>query len=150
MQQIVNEVKYAVEVLYELTVDTVDRLNAILFRHLNRKEVEQLKGESKRIRLYNIKSEQVLLASDYGVPQDRRRVVFIGCRNDQEMITKIPATVSEDEKVTAREALDDLMGIQNGSMQTEYNPKVYQQALVRDKNVVNCGARENSIVWYLN
>lgn len=130
VQQIVNEVKYAVEVLYELTVDTVDRLNAILFRHLNRKEVEQLKGESKRIRLYNIKSEQVLLASDYGVPQDRRRVVFIGCRNDQEMITKIPATVSEDEKVTAREALDDLMGIQNGSMQTEYNPKVYQQALV--------------------
>lgn len=108
----------------------MDRLNAILFRHLNRKEVEQLKGESKRIRLYNIKSEQVLLASDYGVPQDRRRVVFIGCRNDQEMITKIPATVSEDEKVTAREALDDLMGIQNGSMQTEYNPKVYQQALV--------------------
>ena len=108
----------------------MDRLNAILFRHFNRKEVEQLKSESKRIRLYNIKSEQVLLASDYGVPQDRRRVVFIGCRNDQEMITKIPATVSEDEKVMAKEALDDLMGIQNGSMQTEYNPKVYQQALV--------------------
>lgn len=130
VKQIIHEVQYAVEVLYELTIDTVERLNSILLRRLNRKEAEQLKSVSQKIRLYNIKSEQVLLASDYGVPQDRRRVVFIGCRNDQEMITKIPATVAQNERVTAQEALDDLMGIPNGSMQTEYNPNVYQQALV--------------------
>ena len=37
------------------------------------------------IRLYNITEPMVLLSSNYGVPQNRERVVFIGCRNDQEL-----------------------------------------------------------------
>lgn len=124
----ISEVELAVEILYELAVDTVDRLNAIVYRHLSQEETDILSKASERIRLYNIKSEQVLLASDYGVPQDRRRVVFIGCRNDQKLIECIPPTVSGTEKVTVREALDDLMGIPNGTMQTTYNMAVYNQA----------------------
>lgn len=46
--------------------------------HLN----ELMKG----IRLYNIAEPLVLLSANYGVPQNRERVVFIGCRNDQEII----------------------------------------------------------------
>ena len=125
----ISEVELAVEILYELAVDTVERLNRILYGHLSEDEAKSLKGVSSKVRLYNIESEQVLVASDYGVPQDRRRVVFIGCRNDQPLITRIPATVASNEKVTVREALDDLMGIKNGSMQTEYDPSVYAKAL---------------------
>ena len=42
----------------------------------------------------------VLNASDYGVPQNRQRVVFIGCRKDQKLITAIPATVMDEQKVS--------------------------------------------------
>ena len=61
-----------------------------------------------KVALYRINSPIQLLASDYGVPQNRVRVVFIGCRNDQDMITSIPATVSDGEKVTVAEAIGDL------------------------------------------
>ena len=99
---------------------------------------EQLKGKTdllnhlnemmKEIRLYNIEEPFVLLSSNYGVPQNRERVVFIGCRNDQEVIKEIPATVSDDEKVKVYEALWDLDMIGNGETVTSYkkpklNPK---------------------------
>ena len=99
---------------------------------------EQLKGKTdllnhlnemmKEIRLYNIEEPFVLLSSNYGVPQNRERVVFIGCRNDQEVIKEIPATVSDSEKVKVYEALWDLDMIGNGETVTSYkkpklNPK---------------------------
>ena len=99
---------------------------------------EQLEGKTdllnhlnemmKEIRLYNIEEPFVLLSSNYGVPQNRERVVFIGCRNDQEVIKEIPATVSDSEKVKVYEALWDLDMIGNGETVTSYkkpklNPK---------------------------
>lgn len=72
-----------------------------------------------RLRLYNVE-QTVLLSSDYGVPQNRERVVFIGSRNDQEPIKSIPATVKEEEKVTVYEALADLVFIGNGEICTKY------------------------------
>ncbi len=74
----------------------------------------------KEIRLYNIEEPLVLLSSNYGVPQNRERVVFIGCRNDQEIINEIPATVSDDEKVKVYEALWDLDMVGNGETVTSY------------------------------
>ena len=96
---------------------------------------EQLKGKTdllhhlnemmKEIRLYNIEEPFVLLSSNYGVPQNRERVVFIGCRNDQEVIKEIPATVSDSEKVKVYEALWDLDMIGNGETVTSYKkPKL--------------------------
>ena len=38
------------------------------------------------IRLYNIDQPFVALASNYGVPQNRERVLFVGCRKDQKLI----------------------------------------------------------------
>lgn len=94
--------------------------NTDLLTHLN----EMM----KEIRLYNIEEPFVLLSSNYGVPQNRERVVFIGCRNDQEVIKEIPATVSDSEKVKVYEALWDLDMIGNGETITSYkkpklNPK---------------------------
>lgn len=96
---------------------------------------EQLKGKTdllnhlnemmKEIRLYNIEEPFILLSSNYGVPQNRERVVFIGCRNDQEVIKEIPATISDSEKVNVYEALWDLNMIGNGETVTSYKkPKL--------------------------
>jgi DNA (cytosine-5)-methyltransferase 1 len=83
---------------------------------------EELMSE---IRLYNITDPLVLLSSNYGVPQNRERVVFIGCRNDQELITEIPATVTEENKVKVYEALWDMDMIGNGETATTYKkPKL--------------------------
>lgn len=76
----------------------------------------------KEVRLYNIEEPMVLLASNYGVPQNRERVVFIGCRKDQELITEIPSTVTEEQKVKVYEALWDLDMAGNGETVTEYRP----------------------------
>ena len=99
---------------------------------------EQLKGKTellnhlnemmKEIRLYNIEEPFILLSSNYGVPQNRERVVFIGCRNDQEVIKEIPATISDSEKVKVYEALWDLDMIGNGETVTSYKkPKLNQE-----------------------
>lgn len=74
------------------------------------------------IRLYNIEQPFVALASDYGVPQNRERVLFIGCRKDQKKIQIIPATVSPEEKVTVFEALHDLDFIGNDEEKFNYEP----------------------------
>lgn len=74
----------------------------------------------RHVRLYNIEEPMVLLSSNYGVPQNRERVVFVGCRNDQEAITEIPATVSDEQKVNVYEALWDLDMVGNGDMATSY------------------------------
>lgn len=74
----------------------------------------------KGIRLYNIGEPLVLLSSNYGVPQNRERVVFIGCRNDQDLITEIPATVKDEDKVKVYEALWDLNMVGNGEVATKY------------------------------
>ena len=86
----------------------------------NEQLVARLNELMKEIRLYNIEEPIVLLSANYGVPQNRERVVFIGCRNDQEPITEIPATVTEEEKVKVYEALWDLNMVGNGDTATTY------------------------------
>lgn len=72
------------------------------------------------IRLYKIEQPFVALASNYGVPQNRERVLFIGCRKDQKVINNIPPTVTENEKVTVFEALYDLDFIGNDDEKYSY------------------------------
>ncbi len=80
----------------------------------------QLSVILKQVRLYNIAKPIVLNSSDYGVPQNRERVVFIGCRNDQKLISSIPTTVTPNQKVSVYEALWDLDFIGNGEEITQY------------------------------
>lgn len=74
----------------------------------------------ENLRLYKIDNFIKVNSSNYGVPQSRDRVLFIGCRKDQELITEIPATVKEDDKTTVYEALYDLDIIGNGETVTKY------------------------------
>ncbi len=84
------------------------------------KEREGLKGILESIRLYKIEKPFVANASNYGVPQNRERVLFIGCRKDQKFISEIPPTVKPEEKVTVFEALYDLDFIGNNQEAHHY------------------------------
>jgi len=87
----------------------------------------------KEIRLYNIEKPIVVLSANYGVPQNRERVLFIGCRNDQELITEIPNTVTEEQKVKVYEALWDLDMVGNGETVTNYKPSLPIEAYESEK-----------------
>ncbi|MBN1971283.1 MAG: DNA (cytosine-5-)-methyltransferase [Candidatus Delongbacteria bacterium] len=85
-------------------------------------QITQFQKIVDSIRLYRIEKPFVANASNYGVPQNRERVLFIGCRKDQKFIYEIPPTVSENEKVTVFEALYDLDFIGNNQEFYHYEP----------------------------
>ncbi len=88
--------------------------------------------------LYRVAKPIVVHSANFGVPQNRERVIFIGCRKDQPLIDEIPPTVTEGEKVTVYEALHDLDFIGNGSLETQYGKcRVIEEyePLIRQRDV---------------
>lgn len=110
----------ALNILSEGAFNTLERLVSLISEY-SKENKDYISSLAKRASLYKIDSEIKLLASDYGVPQNRTRVVFIGCRNDQEQISCIPATVAEDEKVGVAEAIGDLNFIANNQHLKNYD-----------------------------
>ena len=51
---------------------------------------------------------QLLNVSDYGVPQDRKRVFFIGYRKDLNLQFEFPVPISLHNKITLKQAIGDL------------------------------------------
>lgn len=92
----------------------------VLKSNCSDKQEEELSEILDRIRLYKIEKPFVANASNYGVPQNRERVLFIGCRKDQKFINEIPPTVSSEEKVTVFEALYDLDFVGNNQEAHHY------------------------------
>lgn len=92
----------------------------VLESYCNASQKKELDIILESIRLYKIEQPFVANASNYGVPQNRERVLFIGCRKDQKYISEIPPTVSEEEKVTIFEALYDLDFIGNNQEAHRY------------------------------
>lgn len=122
-----NKTKLAIKILCEDTMDTIHRIANITKPTLSAASVSKLNDLIHKTQLYRINAPILLNASDYGAPQNRQRVVFIGCRNDQEMITQIPATVSEDEKVCVAEAIGDLNFIGIGTKARSYHEGYYKK-----------------------
>ena len=130
----------------ELYSFSLDECFDELQKMAKRAKIEKMYDDiMKKLRLYNVE-QMVLLSSDYGVPQNRERVVFIGCRNDQKIIKSIPATVGKDEKVTVYEAIADLDFIGNGEIKNKYESPVshpeYDSLLRRrkvDGEIINNG-----------
>jgi DNA (cytosine-5)-methyltransferase 1 len=113
----VNEIVKALEI-YAYSFDECMEGLAIFVREAKMEtEVEEILSH---IRLYNIDQPFVALASNYGVPQNRERVLFIGCRKDQKLIKQVPPTVSGKEKVTIFEALYDLDFVGNDEEKFDY------------------------------
>lgn len=94
------------------------------------KIIEILKNEG-----YNV-DVRVLCASDYGVPQNRNRAVFIGIKKEignvnYDRIKKV------NQKVTVEEAIGELYSLENTNLRTlEIAPKTKFQKYVRSKNNV--------------
>lgn len=78
---------------------------------------------------YNINSK-VLLASDYGVPQNRKRAFFVGIRKDLKVdfnFEKIP----KKELVTVEEAISDFYNISNDENKFNNEPRSKYQEIMR-------------------
>lgn len=130
----IEDLKNAIR-LYSLSLDEcVDELDRMAKEKKRKKEFDNI---MQALRLYNVE-QMVLLSSDYGVPQNRERVVFIGSRNDQKPIREIPATVKKEERVTIYEAIADLDFIGNGELCTTYattQPHAEWDGLIRSRKV---------------
>ncbi len=113
--------------LYVSTFDEcIDFIREILSS--DKKTIEEFDTMMKRVRLYNIEKPIVVMSANYGVPQNRERVLFIGCRNDQDLITEIPATVAECDRVKVYEAIWDMDTLSNGETATTYKkPKTISE-----------------------
>ena len=116
-KELVNDIIKVIEIFsYSL-----DELFTDLAQHFEGVESEQYSQILDRVRLYRINAPIVVLSSNYGVPQNRERVLFIGCRKDQELITEIPYTTpNAEDKVCIFEALHDLDMIGNGEQVEKY------------------------------
>jgi DNA (cytosine-5)-methyltransferase 1 len=98
----------------------IDDCLAVIRDYCNKDQSSELDNIINDIRLYRIEAPFVANSSNYGVPQNRERVLFIGCRKDQKFISEIPATVTEEEKVSVFEALYDLDFIENNQEAHHY------------------------------
>lgn len=119
-KEFLNDVKEIVKALeiYTYSFDEcIEGLTGFVKTGTVEKELNEILSH---IRLYNIDEPFVALASNYGVPQNRERVLFIGCRKDQKMIREIAPTVSGKEKVTIFEALYDLDFVGNDDEKFNY------------------------------
>jgi DNA (cytosine-5)-methyltransferase 1 len=116
-QSEVAEIISALEIYNYSFEECIQGLKPFVIKAKVDKEFEEILS---LIRLYNIDRPFVALASNYGVPQNRERVLFIGCRKDQKLVKTVPATVTENEKVTVFEALFDLDFIGNDDEKFDY------------------------------
>lgn len=86
---------------------------------------------------FNIDSHWKLTASDYGVPQNRTRVFFVGVKNQSVW----PPEVETEEPVSVWEALSDLPSLDAGEEKEQYedDPKTSYQEEMR----ANCHLDED-------
>ena len=87
---------------------------------------QAIEDEFRRVG-YSVISK-VLCAADYGVPQIRNRVFFIGTRNDLGIAPAFPpATHAKDNYLTVGDAINDLLGKENAvpnHVPMRHNPTV--------------------------
>ncbi len=138
----VQQIIIALEIFDYSFDECVKGLSSFVIKANKEKEFETILS---KIRLYNIEQPFVALASNYGVPQNRERVLFIGCRKDQKIINDIPATVKHSEKVNVFEAIYDLDFVGNDDekfnyekidLKAQYNGSTEKmKALIQKRNI---------------
>jgi DNA (cytosine-5)-methyltransferase 1 len=80
---------------------------------------------------------QLLNASDFSVPQDRKRVFFIGFRKDLKVNFRFPSGSSIFKKVTLKDAIFDLKD--NATAAKEFNHSNYEDCIVPNHEYMTGG-----------
>jgi DNA (cytosine-5)-methyltransferase 1 len=140
-----NDVKQIITALEIFDYSFDECVNGLSSFAVKANKEKEFKTILSKIRLYNIEQPFVALASNYGVPQNRERVLFIGCRKDQKTINNIPATVKHSEKVNVFEAIYDLDFVGNDEekfnyekidLKSQYNGSTEKmKALIQKRNI---------------
>lgn len=97
--------------------------------YINQMVIDVLLSEFKAIGYPDVQIK-LMDASDYGVPQKRQRVIFLGTREDVASRVEHPQPYSAN-KISAKDAISDLAEIELGKIESEYSckPKTeYQRA----------------------
>lgn len=97
--------------------------------------------EELKQRGYNVEDmPKTLNAADYGVPQSRKRVIFVGVKEDSDMSLDNLEFPKSGNKVSVEEAIDDLAFLGVGTSSSEYQrpPKSeYQQKMRRNADKIH-------------
>jgi DNA (cytosine-5)-methyltransferase 1 len=98
--------------------------------------VREIEAELSRIGKMKVKSK-MLFAPDYGVPQKRNRLIFVGIRGDEfdfDLIEKTHGEETEKPYVTIREAIGDLPSLKSAQGKTKYKCEPFSeyQMLMRE------------------
>lgn len=109
-----NEIYTAIGLFNKTIEETID----VILESVQDGRQQLVKEQFDSIHLYNIQEPIVVNSIDYGVPQKRERVLFIGCRKDQPLISAIPSTCPISP--TVKDAIGDLDFIGNGESKTNY------------------------------
>lgn len=89
---------------------------------------------------YKMKAE-VLYAPNYGVPQIRKRVVFVGVKNELSDFNYPQPKFSPDEYVTCEEAISDLPSLENDE---DYSLDTIRKYMTEPKSEYQKSMRKNS------
>lgn len=111
-----------------------------LERHNKGKTIEEIKTEFKKCG-YNIKYK-VLLASEYSVPQDRRRIFIVGTKKNNQF--QFPE--KSDKIVTIKDAINDLPKLKSGETSSIPNHSAMthtKQMLEKMSYIKDGGSRED-------
>ena len=141
-----DEVAYAIDIVAMTTGELMDEL-----LDLSEGEWEAVVTQAiDDARLYRIGEPLMLNAADFGVPQDRRRLIFVGCRHDQPFVGEIPGTVGLKDRVTVEEALWDLNFVGPGDHATAYGkpakPRGLKKRLI-DGTISIAGEAMTFVEW---
>ena len=144
-ERLMSDIKEAISIFCL----TLDELFARVRTYLSDEQQLVFNAVLEHVQLYKIDRPIVVLSANYGVPQNRERVLFIGCKKGQKLIKSIPFTVNENEKVCVYEALHDLAFIGNGEHREQYDAvqEIPRYAHLLQRRTVSGAPSEQGILF---
>lgn len=128
-------------ILYQSFVNFVDVLRPKYFVMENVPNMASMNGgsilqaavEEFQALGYTVASK-ILLASDFGVPQNRRRLFVVGVATETVFDFPIPTTATNVSKITSSDAISDLsdFSLQDGSAYPSGHNTIYQKIMRAD------------------
>lgn len=128
-----------VEGILSFELDNFEGLNKDIYKKTL--VIDILKKEFDNIG-YKIKYK-VLVASDYGVPQQRRRVVFIGFKKTEKKVPEFPK--KHKDKITVKEAIGDLEFLNDNEETKEYKVEAFSKYQIDSRRGRTIGADGHTI-----